>query len=153
MVPPTPKPPSTPRGIRNCNPLNIRRGSAWLGLRKEQTDPAFCQFDTMVYGCRAAIILACNYIKGTAPSCRGHRCTTVTSFITHWAPPTENNTPAYIRRVCDITGYKPTTTLYVNDHVTISILLWAMAQVECGQTVPLSIFDLAWAIVDRVPRH
>ena len=35
----------TPRGIRNCNPLNIRRSKdQWKGLVEAQTDRVFCQF-------------------------------------------------------------------------------------------------------------
>ena len=46
------------RSIRNNNPLNIRLGkSRWQGLRKMQEDGAFCQFDSLAYGWRAAFIL------------------------------------------------------------------------------------------------
>ncbi len=49
---------SLPRGIRNNNPLNIRRSKdKWQGLRALQTDTAFCQFETMAYGWRAAFVL------------------------------------------------------------------------------------------------
>ena len=34
-----------PRGLRNCNPGNIRISTdKWLGLREEQTDKEFFQF-------------------------------------------------------------------------------------------------------------
>ena len=34
-----------PRGIRNNNPLNIRRSKdQWKGLAETQNDRAFCQF-------------------------------------------------------------------------------------------------------------
>ena len=47
-----------PRGIRNNNPLNIRRSKdQWQGLRAVQTDPSFCQFETLEYGWRAAFKL------------------------------------------------------------------------------------------------
>ena len=40
-----------PRGIRNNNPLNIRRGKdQWQGLRAQQTDASFCQFESLDYG-------------------------------------------------------------------------------------------------------
>lgn len=39
------------RGIRNDNPLNIRHGkSQWVGMREKQTDKAFVQFKSRVYG-------------------------------------------------------------------------------------------------------
>ena len=47
-----------PRGIRNNNPLNIRRSKdQWQGLRAQQTDAQFCQFETLEYGWRAAFYL------------------------------------------------------------------------------------------------
>ena len=42
-----------PRGIRNKNPGNIKLGTDWDGLAKEQTDPVFCIFDEAVMGIRA----------------------------------------------------------------------------------------------------
>ena len=81
---------STSRGIRNCNPLNIRRNSTqWQGLRKEQTDSSFFQFINMSYGYRAAIkTLVTYYNKYSLKTIRG--------VISRWAPPSENNTENYI---------------------------------------------------------
>ena len=43
------------RGIRNNNPLNIRRSATrWQGAREEQKDKSFVQFKSMAYGYRAA---------------------------------------------------------------------------------------------------
>ena len=41
-----------PRGIRNHNPLNIRRTGKdqWKGLAEAQNDAAFCQFKSLEYG-------------------------------------------------------------------------------------------------------
>lgn len=45
----------TIRGIRNNNPLNIRHSaSRWQGMRMEQTDKKFVQFESMAMGYRAA---------------------------------------------------------------------------------------------------
>ena len=45
------------RGIRNNNPLNVRRSKdKWQGMKPLQTDPQFCQFETMPYGWRAAFV-------------------------------------------------------------------------------------------------
>ena len=48
-----------PRGIRNNNPLNIRRTAKdqWKGLRAQQTDASFCQFERLEFGWRAAFYL------------------------------------------------------------------------------------------------
>ena len=82
----------TARGIRNNNPGNLRHRSAWIGLREEQTDKDFCQFQTMVYGCRALIKTLITY------HCR-YGLSTVYTIIARWAPPNENNTMAYIDAV------------------------------------------------------
>ena len=90
------------RGIRNCNPLNIRRSAdQWKGLRAQQTDAAFCQFKQMEYGWRAALILL------TRTYYRKYRLYTIRKIVEKWAPPTENNTEAYIKNVAATTGIGP----------------------------------------------
>ena len=86
------------RSIRNNNPLNIRLGkSRWQGLRKMQEDGAFCQFESMAYGWRAAFILLSTYYKN-------YGADTIGKIISRWAPQTENDTRGYIRFVSEWTG-------------------------------------------------
>jgi len=87
-----------PRGIRNCNPLNIRKSSAtWQGLVEKSKDAEFCEFHTLEYGWRAAIInIAVTYRK------RGWN--TIRKIITHWAPENENDTKTYIKFVASYSG-------------------------------------------------
>ncbi len=89
------------RGIRNNNPLNIRRNprNKWRGMRPVQDDPSFCQFTEMKWGLRAAIRLMENYIK------KG--CKTPRQIISRWAPPSENNTASYVRKACQRAGLDP----------------------------------------------
>ena len=54
-----------PRGIRNNNPLNIRKGNNWKGERPNQTDKEFEEFESMQMGLRAAFILLRNYMTAT----------------------------------------------------------------------------------------
>ena len=90
-----------PRGIRNNNPLNIRRNPAnqWQGLRPVQADKLFCQFKAMKWGLRAAIRLMENYIRRGAQTPR--------QIISRWAPPSENNTQGYITQACQRAGLDP----------------------------------------------
>ena len=47
----------TPRSLRNCNPLNIRKSSIrWTGAlpTEKQTDELYVQFKSLDYGYRAA---------------------------------------------------------------------------------------------------
>lgn len=98
----------TTRGIRNNNPLNIRRGtSKWQGLADEQKDSAFCQFQEQKYGWRAAFILICRtyYLK--------YHLATPYDIISRFAPASENNVDAYVKHVCKISGYSPHSVLPV----------------------------------------
>ena len=87
------------RSIRNNNPLNIRLGkSRWQGLRKMQEDGAFCQFDSLAYGWRAAFILL------TRTYYNNYGADTIGKIISRWAPQIENDTRGYIRFVSEWTG-------------------------------------------------
>lgn len=81
-----------PRGIRNNNPLNIRKGARWLGQRYNQTDKEFCEFQTMAYGFRAAFRTLITYYTS-------HDCKTLAKIINRWAPQSENDTFTYIELV------------------------------------------------------
>ena len=90
-----------PRGIRNNNPLNIRRGrTRWKGMSPRQTDPAFCQFSEMRYGLRAAFVVLHSYVAR-------HHLRTLRAVIYRWAPPPENNSATYLGYVCLRTGWPP----------------------------------------------
>ena len=52
------------RGLRNNNPLNIRRNKTkWKGLAEKQNDSAFFCFSDIAWGYRAAFITLRNYRK------------------------------------------------------------------------------------------
>ena len=90
------------RGIRNNNPLNVRKSKdQWQGLRVVQTDSQFCQFETMEYGWRAAFVLL------TRTYYHKYRLYTIRGIVAKWAPANENNTEAYIRNVSRLTGIGP----------------------------------------------
>ena len=92
-----------PRGIRNNNPLNIRRTAKdqWQGLRAQQTDASFCQFERLEYGWRAAFYLL------TRTYYHKYRLYTIRMIISKWAPPQENLTSTYVENVCRLTGIPP----------------------------------------------
>lgn len=92
---------SSARGIRNNNPGNIRHSSAqWDGMRETQTDSAFVQFTSPVYGLRALAKLLFNYQ-------RLYGINTVRGIISRWAPSSENNTEAYIFVVANALNVDP----------------------------------------------
>ncbi len=88
------------RGLRNCNPLNIRRvaGTQWKGQSCFQGDKAFVQFESMEWGLRAAFCILRTYA-------RKHKANCIRDIIRRWAPPTENDTRRYICDVCKLTGF------------------------------------------------
>ena len=91
-----------PRGIRNNNPLNIRRSKdKWKGLRAVQNDACFCQFETLEWGWRAAFYLLTRTYYHT------YRLYTIRAIISKWAPPMENKTEVYIANVSRLTGIAP----------------------------------------------
>lgn len=122
----------TPRGIRNNNPLNIRIGNVWLGEVAYPTDPDFEQFVSMMYGIRAACILMRRYINH-------YRRTTIPEIIAAWAPSSENNTAAYIDRVCNLTGFPHDMTITYTPEIIVP-LLRAMAFIECGRNIEERVF-------------
>ena len=126
-----------PRGIRNCNPLNIRIGNVWLGEVDNPTDPHFEQFVNMKYGLRAGFVLLRRYINH-------YKRKTVPDIINAWAPPSENATTKYIDMVCNTAGIKPDTLLVFTDKETMVKLVSAMCLVECGQKISEDIIRAAY---------
>lgn len=93
---------SIPRGIRNNNPLNIRRSKdKWKGMRALQSDAQFVQFESLEWGWRAAFYLL------TRTYYHKYRLYTIRAIVTKWAPAIENNTKAYIANVSRLTGIDP----------------------------------------------
>ena len=120
-----------PRGIRNNNPLNIRRSKdQWQGMKKVQSDTQFCQFETLDWGWRAAFKLL------TKTYYHQYRLYTIRTIISRWAPPNENNTRVYIENVSRLTGIAPDEPLGIpSDKPARWIALGlAMAIQENGQT-------------------
>lgn len=130
------------RGVRNNNPLNIRHNprNKWLGLSLNQTDPAFCQFDSMTYGVRAAMKLLRNY------AIEMKRCT-IKDYITRWAPPSENNTRNYIDFVCKEMNFPSNINLFFRDYVRFIAMVRAMGKMESNYIIPDEILIDAYDMV------
>lgn len=126
------------RGIRNCNPLNIRKsGSQWKGMRENQTDKEFVQFNNMIYGIRAAIItLRTYFIK--------HNINTIGEIINRWAPSKENDTREYIIYVCRNSQLGTEWTPIIWNNWNIYHLVVAMAKYESKYLLSKGEFDTAW---------
>jgi hypothetical protein len=86
------------RGWRNNNPMNIRFVAAnkWRGKVSEnrKKDRAFEEFTNVVWGWRAAFYLLMKYYFK-------NKLKTPRMIITKYAPPSENNTDAYVHNVME----------------------------------------------------
>lgn len=136
---------SVPRGIRNNNPLNIRKGNNWKGERKVQTDKAFEEFETLQFGLRAGLKLIRNQISGFNGS--RPKFNTIGKLIKVWAPPSENATDKYIDFVCQAVGKLPFDIIREDDQKLICEIARAMAFVECGQWIDIEQFESAWFLI------
>lgn len=133
-----------PRGLRNNNPGNIRNSQRtdWQGEVDEasKNDKSFEEFETIAYGYRALIKLLQNYRKL-------HGCQTMADFIKLWAPETENNTSAYIKRVCTEMQVPTTYVPDVNDKTTMCAFAAAISQVENGVSAVMADVESGWDLL------
>ena len=123
-----------PRGLRNNNPLNIKHSaSRWQGARLEQTDQTFVQFTSMAMGYRAAWRILESYWQHFH---KKQMPFTPRNIIHRWAPPTENDTKAYIRTVLTLTSIGGKENLLppsnASGYYKLSRLLAAMTVMENG---------------------
>lgn len=134
-----------PRGIRNNNPLNIRKGNNWKGERPNQTDKQFEEFESMQMGIRAGFKLIKNYMSGYGGKTKPYD--TVAKIVRRWAPPSENATQKYIDFVTGDMGVSPDLRLSWTDRPTMVSLVYAMIFVECGQRVSRETIQSAYDLV------
>ena len=100
------------RGIRNNNPGNlVKTAIAWLGKvpHAQNTDSRFEQFVSPEYGIRAMFKDIKNDIANKGQN-------TVKKLITAYAPPSENNTQAYINVVAKAIGKGANDTITPSDY-------------------------------------
>lgn len=124
----------TARSVRNNNPLNIeaKPTNKWQGLkpRSQMTadqlrETRFCVFAEAFWGFRAAAVLLINY-----QDVYGIR--TIQQIIERWAPKIENNVPAYVRHVCQLSGLSPDDQLNLHHYDDLAPVVKAMAIHESG---------------------
>ncbi len=119
-----------PRGLRNRNPLNIRKGDQlWKG--QTGNDGTFCIFLENKWGYRAAFRILNTYNTK-------YHIYSVREIISRWAPEKDgNNTRGYIQCVCEIACLKETDIIVADSQdvvqqENVKFLVQAMACVENG---------------------
>ena len=132
------------RGLRNNNPLNIRRvpGQHWKGQEPPSNSPLkgedreFVRFSSMEYGIRAAFCILDTYRRKYQDVC-------VEDIIARWAPPSENDTRKYVETVCRLTGFGGKERL---EESQLPALVCAMAFVECGAPISKETINKAYSL-------
>ena len=114
------------RGTRNCNPGNIRRSRVlYKGEVHPSKDPACKQFESIEWGYRAIFILLDTYRSR-------YGLDTIRGMISRYAPPSENNTEAYIAAICDWTGLTADEPLDTRSRRVMVPIVMAMSRIENG---------------------
>lgn len=128
------------RGLRNRNPGNIRRsGVRYKGEVRPSTDPQFKQFGSMALGYRAIFVLLDTYrIR--------YGLDTMRTMISRWAPPSENDTAAYVDAVCRRTGLAPDRPIDTRDRATMVPLAAAISRVENGTDAVAEEVEAGWKL-------
>lgn len=132
---------SLPRGLRNNNPLNIRKNNdVFQGEVTPSKDTAFKQFKTMAYGYRAGFKILSNYY-------RKYRLTTIRGMITRWAPENENNTAAYVSLVSKYSGIPADDIIDINNKELMIRIVAGMSRVENGREADMSDVIVGWSLL------
>lgn len=117
---------STVRGVRNNNPLNIRKGNDWEGEAMLSRDLEFETFSHSKYGFRAGAKLLRNYQSI-------HGLNTVREIISRFAPPNENHTDNYARFVAKNLSVGLDEPLNLGSDQLLAKMLHAMSVMEVGR--------------------
>lgn len=120
-----------PIGLRNNNPGNIRPGDNWQGMIG--TNGGFVVFKDIAYGIRAMATDLGNdmRLKGL---------NTIRKLVTEYAPPSENDTAAYIRSMERYTGFTADQALPATQ-ATLLRLIRGHMNVELGDQYSSLITD------------
>ena len=117
--------PNEVRGVRTNNPLNLSFANQPNAIG---TDGRFAVFQTPEEGVAASVRQLTLYGQ------RG--LNTVEQIVGRWAPPSENDTPAYIRAVSQRMNVSPNQEIDLSDPNTMSRLVNAMSVQEVGRVIP-----------------
>lgn len=123
------------RGLRNNNPGNLRHSangkllSAYTGEIRPIQDNSFRTFTSMLYGYRALLHQLNRYLLNGK--------NTIRKIINTYAPPNENDTTAYIKRVSNITGLAPGQKI-----TTVTQLVKLAGAIEIAENSSTPNYDL-----------
>lgn len=129
-----------PRGLRNCNPGNIRKNKdIYAGEIVPSQDEEFKQFVTMAYGYRAIFVLLYTYQ-------RRYGLDTIEQMISRYAPENENHTKAYINVVAERSGTPPQSHITATNGDVMIPIVAAMSAVENGVDAKRAEVEEGWRL-------
>ena len=117
--------PNEVRGVRTNNPLNLSFANQPNAIG---TDGRFAVFQTPEEGVAASVRQLQLYGQ------RG--LNTIDQIVSRWAPPSENNTAAYIQAVAQRVGVSPNQEIDLSDPNIMRRLVNAMSVQEVGRVIP-----------------
>lgn len=130
------------RGLRNCNPGNIRRSKVrYKGEVQPSRDVEFKEFCSMGYGYRAMFVLLDSYRS------RYGLCT-IRQMLGRYAPPSENFTEGYVRFVSSRTGIAPDEIVNTRAARDMVPIVAAMSQIENGVPATMEDVELGWRLFE-----
>lgn len=128
------------RGLRNCNPGNIRRSRVrYRGEVVPSRDVEFKEFETMAYGYRAMFVLLDTYR-------RRYGLITIRQMLSRYAPPEENFTESYIRVVSQRTGIDADSRVNTRLASDMIPIVRAMSEVENGVAAVIDDVERGWQL-------
>lgn len=132
------------RGLRNCNPGNIRKSRVrYEGEVVPSRDKEFKEFSSMAYGYRAMFVLLDSY-RSKYGLC------TIRQMLGRYAPPSENFTEGYVRFVSSCTGIAPDEIVNTRADRDMIPIVAAMSQIENGVLANISDVEEGWRLFSGV---
>ncbi|HHZ3543736.1 TPA: transglycosylase [Escherichia coli] len=123
------------RNYRNNNLGNLvfaNQDGATLESPNAKGEQRFARFNTPEEGIRALANQVSSYYNGTSAAAGYQKLQTVSSIISKWAPPNENNTNQYIDNVSKYLGVSPNEKIDVSNPEVMTQLVRAIATKEGG---------------------
>ena len=123
------------RNYRNNNLGNLvfaNQEGATLEAPNTKGEQRFARFNTPEEGIRALANQVSSYYNGTSAAAGYQKLQTVSSIISKWAPPKENNTNQYIDNVSKYLGVSPNEKIDVSNPEVMTQLVRAIATKEGG---------------------
>ncbi len=128
------------RGLRNCNPGNIRRSKTkYEGEVRPSRDAEFKEFCSMAYGYRAIFVLLDSYR-------RRYGLSTIRQLITRYAPPNENFTDGYVRYIVQQTGIAADQSIDTCNERDMVAIVAAMSRIENGVAAKMEEIEEGWRL-------